>query len=46
MIGVDSAEGDPTSGDSVGCVVDTQRWEQVVVLAGKIEPGTLAQQVA
>ncbi|HRW07435.1 MAG TPA: hypothetical protein P5121_20165 [Caldilineaceae bacterium] len=46
MIGADSAEGDPTSDDSVGCVVDTQRWEQVVVLAGKIEPGTFAQQVA
>jgi hypothetical protein len=45
MIGADSAEGNPSSDDSVGCVVDTQSWEQVATLAGKLEPGTFAAQL-
>lgn len=45
VIGVDSAEGNPSSDDSVACVVEAERWVQVAVLAGKLEPATLAAQV-
>lgn len=45
VIGVDSAEGNPSSDDSVATVVDALTWAQVAVLAGKMEPATLAAQV-
>lgn len=45
MIGADSAEGNPRSDDSVACVIDMERWEQVAVLAGKLEPGSFAAQI-
>lgn len=45
MIGADSAEGNPSSDDSVACVVDAVSWEQVATLAGKLEPGTFAGQI-
>lgn len=45
MMGADSAEGNPSSDDSVACVIDMERWEQVAVLAGKLEPGAFAAQV-
>lgn len=45
VMGADSAEGNPSSDDSVACVVDAQSWAQVAVLAGKLEPGTFAAQM-
>jgi hypothetical protein len=45
VIGADSAEGNPSSDDSVACVVDAGSWEQVATLAGKLEPGTFAAQI-
>ena len=45
VIGADSAEGNPSSDDSVACVVDAQTWEQVATLAGKLEPGTFGAQI-
>lgn len=45
VIGVDSAEGNPSSDDSVACVIDMASWEQVAVLAGKLEPGAFAAQI-
>ncbi|MCE7980370.1 MAG: hypothetical protein DYG89_04200 [Caldilinea sp. CFX5] len=45
MIGADSAEGNPSSDDSVACVIDVQTWAQVATLAGKLEPGTFGAQI-
>lgn len=42
VIGVDPAEGNPTSDDSALCVLDEASGEQVAALAGKFEPSTLA----
>ena len=42
IIGADPAEGNPTSDDSVACVIDTNTSEEVCVLAGKIEPKVFA----
>lgn len=42
VIGADCAEGNPNSDDSVACVLDAETWEQVAVLAGKVEPGVFA----
>lgn len=41
MIGVDPAEGNPHSDDSVICVVDLRTLEQCAVLSGKVEPEVL-----
>jgi hypothetical protein len=45
MIGADSAEGNPSSDDSVAAVVDAQTWAQVATLAGKLEPGSFGAQI-
>jgi hypothetical protein len=45
VIGADSAEGNPSSDDSVATVVDAGSWEQVATLAGKLEPGTFGAQI-
>lgn len=45
VVGADSAEGNPSSDDSVACVVDAQSWAQVATLAGKLEPGTFGAQI-
>lgn len=42
VIGVDPAEGNPTSDDSAACVLDAQAWAEVATLAGKFEPGRFA----
>lgn len=42
MIGVDPAEGNPNSDDSVATVIDADTLEEVAVLAGKIEPTIFA----
>jgi hypothetical protein len=42
VIGVDPAEGNPTSDDSTLCVLDTGSGEQVAELAGHFEPSLLA----
>ena len=44
-IGVDPAEGNPTSDDSVAVVVDAMTNNEVATLAGKIEPGVMAEYV-
>jgi len=41
-VGVDPAEGNPTSDDSAIEVLDLENGEQVCVLAGKFEPSTTA----
>jgi hypothetical protein len=41
VIGVDPAEGNPTSDDSVATIYDRTSLEQCAVLAGKIEPDVL-----
>lgn len=45
VIGVDPAEGNPNSDDSVATVVDAASWEEVATLRGKVEPGTLAHMI-
>jgi hypothetical protein len=38
IIGADPAEGNPTSDDSAGCVLEDLTWEEVATFAGKWEP--------
>lgn len=38
IIGADPAEGNPTSDDSAGAVIDADTWEEVATFAGKWEP--------
>jgi len=38
LIGADPAEGNPTSDDSAGAVLDADTWEEVATFAGKWEP--------
>jgi hypothetical protein len=42
VVGVDPAEGNPTSDDSALCVLDVDSGEQVAVLSAKMQPGFLA----
>jgi hypothetical protein len=42
VISADPAEGNPTSDDSVAHVLSIETGEECCVLAGKVEPGTLA----
>src|SRR5690606_7879275 len=42
VIGVDPAEGNPNSDDSVATVLDAERWEEVANIVGKVEPGLFA----
>jgi hypothetical protein len=42
VIGVDPAEGNPNSDDSVATVLDAESWEEVANLVGKMEPGVFA----
>jgi hypothetical protein len=42
VIGVDPAEGNPTSDDSALIVVDAETGEEVAMLAGKYQPATIA----
>jgi hypothetical protein len=42
VIGVDPAEGNPTSDESTLCVLDAGTGEQVAELAGRLEPSVLA----
>ena len=42
VIGVDPAEGNPTSDDSALTVLDWEKGEEVASLAGKFQPSTLA----
>ncbi len=44
-IGADPAEGNPTSDDSAGVVLDNLTGEEVALLAGKFEPSTFAAYV-
>ncbi len=43
VIGVDPAEGNPNSDDSVATVVEATRWEEVAHLVAKVEPGAFAR---
>lgn len=43
IIGMDVAEGNPNSDDSVCCVLNRTSLRQVAVLSGKYEPAALAQ---
>lgn len=43
VIGVDPAEGNPNSDDSVATVLDEDSWEEVANLVGKVEPGVFAR---
>ncbi len=45
VIGVDPAEGNPNSDDSVATVLDAQSWAEVATLVGKFEPGSLTASV-
>jgi hypothetical protein len=42
VIGMDPAEGNPTSDDSALCVIDKETGEQVAELAGRFEPSVFA----
>ena len=42
VMGVDPAEGNPNSDDSVATVLDAESWEEVANLVGKVEPGVFA----
>lgn len=42
VIGVDTAEGNPTSDDSAATVLDKETGEEVAMLVGKLEPAVLA----
>jgi hypothetical protein len=42
VMGVDPAEGNPNSDDSVATVLDAEEWAEVANLVGKFEPSTLA----
>lgn len=46
VLGVDPAEGNPTSDDSVITAVNIRTLEQVAVLCGKVEPEVLSSYVA
>ena len=46
VIGVDPAEGNVHSDESVACVLDAETWAQVAVLACRVEPATFAGYVA
>lgn len=43
VMGVDPAEGNPNSDDSVATVLDAESWEEVANLVGKVEPGVFAR---
>jgi hypothetical protein len=43
VIGVDPAEGNPNSDDSVATVLDAESWEEAANLVGKVEPGLFAR---
>jgi hypothetical protein len=45
VIGVDPAEGNPNSDDSVATVLDAGSWAEVACLCGKLEPSVLAAMV-
>jgi hypothetical protein len=45
-LGVDPAEGNPTSDESAICVLDVDSGEQVAVLAGRLQPASLADSAA
>jgi hypothetical protein len=45
VIGVDPAEGNPNSDDSVATVLDAESWAEVANLVGKVEPGAFARSV-
>lgn len=45
IIGADPAEGNPTSDDSAGCVLDVESWEEVATFAGKWEPKVFANYI-
>ena len=42
VIGVDPAEGNPNSDDSVATVLEVDSWAEVATLCGKFEPSVLA----
>ena len=42
VLGIDTAEGNPTSDDSALTVLDAQTGEEAALLKGKIQPSTLA----
>jgi len=42
VMGVDPAEGNPHSDESVACVIDADTGDQVALLAGRFEPGHFA----
>lgn len=46
VIGVDPAEGNVHSDESVACVLDGETWAQVAILACRVEPATFAGYVA
>lgn len=46
VMGVDTAEGNPTSDDSAAVVLDLETGEHVAVLVGKFEPETFAVYLA
>lgn len=45
VVGVDPAEGNPNSDDSVATVLDADTWAEVAVCCGKFEPAVLASMV-
>ncbi len=45
VIGVDPAEGNPTSDDSAATVLDYETGEQAASLAGRLQPSTIAAHV-
>jgi len=45
VIGVDPAEGNPNSDESVACILDAEAWAQVAQIAGKVEPSAFAGHV-
>ena len=45
VMGVDPAEGNPNSDDSVATVLDVDGWGEVANLVGKLEPAVLAAMV-
>jgi len=45
VMGVDPAEGNPNSDDSVATVLDADTWAEVANLVGKLEPSVLAAMV-
>lgn len=42
VMGVDPAEGNPNSDESVACVIDADTGDQAALLAGRFEPGSFA----